>query len=263
MPGLFTLQLADGPGTPVVMSHALGLDHAMWSEWARTQAGRRPVLAYDHPGHGRSPSTAETISMPSLVDGAAELIGHWRRGPVAWIGLSMGGMVGQGLAIRRPELLRGLVLSNTTAVYPPAGKAAWAQRIEAVRAGGMAAVADLVVQRYLHEGFRAANPGVAASLRERILANEPGSYIAACRAVADVDWLDELHRIACPTLVIAGALDAGATPAMAEDIAKRIPGARIEILPEASHLSLAEQPQAFGRVVEEFLAGIDKPKERA
>ena len=263
MPELFTRQLADGPGTPVVLSHALGLDHTMWSEWAATQAGRRPVLAYDHVGHGRSPRPTGPVTMRSLVDDAAHVIEQWQRGPVAWIGLSMGGMVGQGLAIERPGLLRAVVLANTTAVYPEAGKAAWAQRIDAVRSGGMAAVADLVVQRYLHEEFRRAHPEETAQLRERILANEPEAYAKACRAVADVDWLGSLERIRLPALALAGELDAGATPAMAEAIASRIPGARLEVLHGASHLSVLEQPAAFGRAVGEFLTTLDKSTEPA
>lgn len=260
MSELFANQLADGAGAPVVLSHALGLDHAMWSDWAATQAGRRPVLAYDHVGHGRSPPPSRGVTMRTLVEDGAQVVERWNRGPVVWIGLSMGGMVGQGLAIGRHDLLRGVVLANTTAVYPDAGKAAWAQRIAAVRSGGMAAVADLVVQRYLHEDFRLTHPLDVAQLRARILANDATAYAAVCQAIADVDWLDSLHGIALPTLVLAGALDAGATPAMAEAIASRIPGAHLEVLPGASHLSVVEQPAAFGKFVDAFLTTIDESR---
>lgn len=261
MPVLHVTQLADGPGAPVVLGHALGLDHGMWQAWAASQAGRRPVLAFDQRGHGRSPPPGGPLTMASLAEDAAMVVREWCRGPVAWIGLSMGAMVGQGLAILHPELVRGLVLANTTAAYPEAGKSAWAQRIEAVRRGGMEAVADLVVQRYLHDDYRSAHPAEAARLRDRILANDPASYIAACQAVAGVNWLDRLPRIACPTLVIAGARDAGATPGMAAAIASRIPGAALEILADASHLSVAEQPEAFAQLVGAFLAGIDRDLE--
>lgn len=254
----FTIQLADGPGRPVVLSHALGLDHSMWSAWAATQAGQRAILAHDHRGQGRSPMNRAAISMPDLVDDAAQIIENWKRGPVVWIGLSQGGMVGQGLAIRRPDLLSGLVLAHTTAVYPPAGKAAWAARIAAVRAGGMEAVADLIMQRYLSEAFRAAHPEATAHLRAKILENNPENYAAHCQAVGDVDWLEALHLIVCPTLVLAGALDAGATPAMAKAIQERIPGAQLDVLERASHLSPLEQPAAFDRAVRAFLQRLDK-----
>jgi 3-oxoadipate enol-lactonase len=195
--------------------------------------------------------------MQTLVDDAARVVEGWRRGPVVFMGLSMGGMVAQGLGIGRPELVRGLVLANTTSVYPAAAKAAWAQRIATVRAGGMEAVADLVVQRYLSEEFRSANPLAAARLGAKVLANDPESYAACCEAVAEVDWAEELHRIACPTLVLAGALDAGATPEMAQAIASRIAGARLQVLERASHLSVEEQPEAFHAAVEDFLAAIE------
>lgn len=253
----FSTQLAEGPGCPVVASHALGLDSTLWAEWAATQAHRRPVLAYDHRGQGRSARGDGNVSMQGLVDDAARVIEDWRRGPVVFIGLSMGGMVAQGLAIHRPELVRGIVLANTTSVYPAAARAAWAQRVSAVGAGGMTAVADLVVQRYLHEDFRRENPAVAARLRERILANDPQAYAAACEAVAQVDWLDQLPRIACPALVLAGLRDAGATPEMAEAIHARIPGSRLQVLENASHLSVVEQPAAFATAVEGFLAAIE------
>jgi 3-oxoadipate enol-lactonase len=257
MSDIFATELATGPGRPVVVSHALGLDHTMWSTWVATQAGRRPILAYDHRGQGRSAMPNGPLTMQTLVDDAERLIERWHRGPVVWLGLSMGGMVGQGLAIQRPDLLCGLVLAHTAAVYLPAAQLAWAQRIAAVNSGGMAAVADLVTQRYLSDAFRAAHPEAAAHLRRQLLDNDPAGYVANCQAVAEVDWLDALHRVTCPTLVLAGALDIGATPAMALAIQQHIRGAQLEVFENASHLSLLEQPAAFQQAVQGFLKTLD------
>lgn len=254
---IFVVQLADGPGRPVVLSHALGLDHTMWSDWALTQAGQRPVLAYDHRGHGRSSIPAGAMTMHALVDDAEKIILQWGRDAVVFVGLSMGGMVGQGLAIRRPELLGGLVLAHTAAVYSSVAQDAWAQRIEAVAAGGMGAVADLVVQRYLSDEFRRLHPDAAMRLRAQLMTNDARGYSASCHAVRGVDWLDELHRITCPTLVLAGALDLGATPAMAQVIQQRISGARLLVFEHASHLSPLEQPTAFHKAVQDFLLAVD------
>lgn len=257
VPDLHAVVLADGPGRPVVLGHALGLDHTMWRDWAATQAGRRPVLAYDQRGHGASAVPDGPLAMAALADDAAALIDAWGRGPVVWIGLSMGGMVGQGLAIRHPGRVRALVLAHTAARYPEAVQPVWAQRIAAVQVGGMAAVADPVVTRYLHEAFRAEHPQAVADLRARLLACDPAGYVACCHAVAGVDWLDALHHIACPTLVLAGALDLGATPEMARAIQQRIPGARLEVFARASHLSPREQPADFHHAVETFLHAAD------
>ena len=187
------------------------------------------------------------------MDDAARLIREWGRGPVAFVGLSMGGMVGQGLAIRHPDCVSRLLLANTTAAYPVAAQEAWAARVQAVRDGGIAAVIDMVVQRYLHEGFRAAHPEQVEQLRATLGRQDAQAYVRACQAVAAVNYQDDLHRIACPTHVVAGALDAGATPAMAQAIAGRIPGAQLTVLPQASHLSVAECPGEFLALVRHWL----------
>lgn len=239
-------------GVPVMLSHALGLDLTMWDGLAHELRETHPLLRYDHRGHGGSAPAIEPYALDALVDDAARLVDEWGRGAVAFVGLSMGGMVGQGLAIRHPDKVRALVLANTTARYPEVARSAWAERIAAVQQGGMAAVADLVVERYHAAAWRAAHPARAAALKEALLRCEPRSYAAACRAVAGVDWLDRLHEIRCPTLVIAGTADTGATPEMAQQIAERIAGARLETL-DAGHLSVAEQPEAFAERLRGFL----------
>ncbi|MBS0445322.1 MAG: alpha/beta fold hydrolase [Proteobacteria bacterium] len=243
-----------GKGAPVVLAHALGLDRRMWDDHAAGLAATHEVLRYDQRGHGASAIPPGPYTMDALVDDAARLVREWGRGPVVWIGLSMGGMVGQGLAIRHPELVRGLVLANTGAQYPAAAKEAWAQRIAKVEAGGMAAIVEMVIERYLHPGHRAAHPSAVESLRRTLLRSDPAGYVACCHAVANVDWLESLAAVRCPTLVIAGRLDLGAPVAMSEAIASRIPGAALVVLEEASHLSVAEQPALFAEQVQRFLA---------
>jgi 3-oxoadipate enol-lactonase len=242
-----------GEGAPVVLSHALGLDLSMWDGLAPTLARTHAVARYDHRGHGGSAVPAGPYTLDALVDDAARVVREWGRGPVVWVGLSMGGMVGQGLAIRHPELVKGLVLANTTARYPDVARDAWRQRIAAVEGGGMAAVADMVVERYLNADFRASHPDVAQALREQLLRCDPSGYVATCHAVGAVDFLDRLGEIAVPTLVIAGGRDVGATPEMGRAIAERIPGARFELLESASHLSVAEEPKAFETAVQGLL----------
>ena len=240
-------------GAPVVLSHALGLDLSMWDGLAAELGKTHPVLRYDHRGQGGSAVPAGPYTLDELVDDAARLVREWGRGPVVFIGLSMGGMVAQGLAIRHPELVKRVVLANTTAQYPDAARGAWTQRIAAVQQGGMAAVADMVVERYLHAGFRTAHPAAAQALREQILRSDAAGYVASCYAVMSVDWLAQLPKVQCPALVIAGAHDVGATPAMARAIADAIPGAALKVFDDASHLSVAEQPGAFADAVKAFI----------
>lgn len=254
LPQLHVALQGAATGTPVVLAHALGLDLSMWDGLAAALALQHPVLRYDYRGHGGSATPPGAYTLDALVDDAARVIREWGRGPVVFVGLSMGGMVAQGLAIRHPELVRGLVLANTTAQYPEAAQAGWDARIAAVEAGGMARIAETVVERYLHADFRAAHPDVAAALHAQLLRTDATGYLATCHAIRAVDWLPSLVRVKCPTLVLAGARDVGATPAMGQAIAERIADAQFEVFDDASHLSVAETPQRFEAAVRGLIA---------
>jgi len=246
-----------GEGAPIVLSHALGLDQRMWDSLAALLAPRHTVLRYDHRGHGGSAVPAGPYAMDDLVDDAARLIREWSAGPVIWVGLSMGGMVGQGLAIRHPELVRGLVIANSASRYPDAARPLWDERIAKVAQGGLEAIADMVIERYFSAGFRAAQPDIVAAYRRQLLQTDPSGYAAACPAVRDVDWLDRLASIRCPTLVIAGREDVGAPVALSEAMQQRIPAAELVVIDEAAHLSVVEQPAAFSAALDHFLARVE------
>ncbi|WP_298829126.1 alpha/beta fold hydrolase [uncultured Piscinibacter sp.] len=242
-----------GGGTPVVLSHALGADLHLWDDFAAVLAGRHEVLRYDHRGHGGSAVPSGPYAQDDLVDDAARVIREWGRGPVVFVGLSMGGMVAQGLAVRHPELLRGVVIANSSASYPDEARAAWAQRIAAIEQGGLAAIADATMERWFTPAFRAAQPGAVQRVRDTFLRTSADGYIACGRAVAAVDWLSRLDGVSLPALVIAGAQDVGAPVAMSEAIAQRIGGAELRVL-DAAHLSVVERPEEFAQAVQDFVS---------
>jgi 3-oxoadipate enol-lactonase len=236
-----------------VLAHALGCDASMWDDLARHLAAHARVVRYDQRGHGGSDAPAGPYSMADLADDAARLIDALALGPVVWIGLSMGGMIGQELALRHPAKVRALVLANTTSGYPAEAQAGWAQRIAGIRQGGLAAVVDGALQRWFHPGFHAAQPATVAHWRAKVLGCDAAGYIACCEAIAGVDTTSRLPTIGVPTLVIAGALDLGTPPEMARTIAQAVPGARLVVLLEASHLSVLEQPAAFREALDDWL----------
>ncbi|HOB95141.1 MAG TPA: alpha/beta fold hydrolase [Aquabacterium sp.] len=246
---------ADAAGVPVVLSHALGMRLEMWDGLAATLAQHHPVLRYDHRGQGGSAAVRTPYAIDALVDDAARLITEWGRGPVVFVGLSMGGLVAQGLAIRRPDLVRGVLLGNTAAVYPQAGRDGLVQRAEAVRAGGLAAVADATLERFLSAGFRAQRPEAAALVRRDLLRADAEGYALAALAISQVDWSADLGRINCPVQVVAGAQDVGSTVAMAQQIADAVPGAQLSVL-DAAHLSAVEQPAGFAEALHALLSRI-------
>ncbi|KQQ40140.1 hydrolase [Duganella sp. Leaf126] len=244
------------PRHTVVLSHALGCDLTMWDRLATELALEHRVIAYDHRGHGSSASPAGAYTMADLADDAAALLRERDTGPVVWIGLSMGGMVGQELALRHPSLVRALVLANTTSGYPAPVQEVWRQRIATVQAQGIEAIADAVMGRYFHDDFRAAHPGTVARFRRRLVATDAAGYAGCCHAVGTVDTTARLAQIKAPTLVIAGELDQGTPPAMAQVLATAIDGAQLDVLAQASHLSAIEQPQAFNSAVHRFIATL-------
>ncbi len=250
------VQGATASGSAVVMSHALGLDLSMWDELAAQLATGHPVLRYDHRGHGGSAVPAGPYTMDDLVDDAARLIREWGHGPVVWVGLSMGGMVGQGLAVRYPELVKAVVLANTSSKYPEAAAAIFAQRVTTVQTSGMAAIVESVLERYFSAAFRARQTEAVAAARATVLRCDPVGYAACCQAVGGVNWLERLNTVACPTLIIAGALDMGAPVSMSKAMAERIKGSELVVFDQASHLSVAEQPAQFAQALQVFLKRV-------
>jgi 3-oxoadipate enol-lactonase len=244
------------PRHTIVLSHALGCDLTMWDPLANQLAHDARVIAYDHRGHGSSDAPAGEYAMAELADDAARLLRELDTGPVVWIGLSMGGMVGQELALRHPGLVGALALANTTSGYPDAARAVWRQRIDTVNGQGIEAIADAVMARYFHEGFRAEHPATVARFRQRLVTTDAAGYVGCCAAVGSVDTAARLGEIKAPTLVIAGELDQGTPVQMAQTLADGIPGARLDVLEDASHLSAIEQPVAFAQAVTRFIAQL-------
>ncbi|MGH1358592.1 MAG: alpha/beta fold hydrolase [Burkholderiaceae bacterium] len=242
-------QLADGPGCPLVLSHALGLDHQMWLSTAADFNGERPVIVYDHRGHGGSPKPSEPWTMNDLVDDAAALIRELRLGPVVFAGLSMGGMVAQGLLIRHPELLSAALLAHTVARYPAPARQAWENRINTLKTQNIHDILDTVVARYLSAGFREQHAGKTAALAQQLLSMDPRQYCNSCSAIAAVDWLSQLNSIRLPVLVLAGRFDMGAPLEASEQIAGEIPGARLHVMENSAHLSPLEEPERFRQVL--------------
>jgi 3-oxoadipate enol-lactonase len=244
------------PRKTVVLSHALGCDLTMWDELANRLAADCRVICYDQRGHGSSSAPEGPYTMAELADDAARLLRELDSGPVVWIGLSMGGMVGQELALRHPSLVAALVVANSTSSYPEDARAMWRERIAAVRAGGLEAIADAVMGRYFSDAFRAGHPATVARFRRRLTSADASAYLACCAAVAGVDTTARLPGIAAPTLVIAGELDAGTPLPMSETLSRSIPDARLAVLPDASHLSAIEQPRPFAELVSEFMRAL-------
>ena len=243
-----------GSGTPVLLAHAIGCDRRMWDELVPVLQGRHRVIAIDARGHGKSPVPQRPWSLDDMADDAVRLMDRLGIARVHWVGLSMGGMVGQAFALRHPDRLDRLVLANTTSAYGPDGRTMWDNRIRLVTSGGLAAIRDMVAQRYFSDAFRAERADVVARTMDRFVQTPAAGYAGCCEAIREMQLQPRLGGIRAPTLVIAGDLDQGTPVAMSDAIRERIPGARLAILAGASHLSAVEKPAEFNALVRDFLA---------
>jgi 3-oxoadipate enol-lactonase len=246
----------EGQGPVVVLSHALGCDLGMWDELTELLKPRFTVLRYDHRGHGQSQAPAGPYTMEMLADDAAAWISTQTQEPVHFVGLSMGGMAAQALAVRHPQRVRSITIANSAGYYGEPAGAMWRGRMNTVLTQGMAAIADGTIQRWFTPEFaNDTEDGGAtrvAELRSRLLKVAPAPYAASCDAVAKIDFRSSNPSIQCPTLVIAGTRDEATPVALSEAIVASIAGARLAILP-AAHLSAVEVPKAFAGVLSAFL----------
>ena len=242
----------EGDGPIVVLSHALGCDLSMWNGVAAQLARAHTVLRYDHRNHGASEVVPGALRVETLAQDVAELIEREAGGePVHFVGLSMGGMTAQALAVRHPELLKTVVIANSAAHYPD--QSPWRARVETVAAKGVAAIAPGAVARWLTPAYAGTPEGAAAAktLHDVLVRTDAQGYIESCNAVAAIDFRESNHCMAVPTLVIGGLQDEATPMAMSQAMAGAIPGARLVTI-DAAHLSAVERPLEFTQLLIDF-----------
>lgn len=247
-----------GAGEAVVLVHAIGCDLRMWEELANALAHAYRVVCVDVRGHGNSPVEPRPYSLDELADDVAAVLDRLDLPTVHWVGLSMGGMIGQAFALRHGSRLGKLVIANSTSSYGPEGQQMWEARARMVEGGGVASIRDMVAMRYFSEDFRTKQPGSVERVMQRFVQTPAEGYLGCCDAIAGLDFSADLGRIAAPTLVIAGGADAGTPPAMSEAIVRGIPGAKLAVIPGAAHLSAVENPTQFNALIRGFLDSVDR-----
>ena len=248
----------EGEGPWLAMSHSLACNVSMWDEQAKLLSRDYKVLRYDTRGHGESSAPPGPYTLEQLADDAKALFDALGIKRTHWIGLSMGGMIGETFALRYPGFFRSMVLADTTSRRPPNAEQMWGERVKAAREKGMEAVREGTLARWFTEPFRKARPDVMDRIGRDILATPVEGFAGCCDAIARVDVLDRLKEIDCPALVIVGEHDHGTPPEMARAIHENLRGSELVIIPSAAHLSNIEQAQMFNEAVSSFLAKVSK-----
>lgn len=237
----------------LVLSNALGTDLRMWEPLLpHLPAGWR-VLRYDRRGHGLSDVPPGPYAMGQLVRDSEALLDHLQVRGCVFLGLSLGGMVAQGLATKRPDLIRALVLSNTAARIATAS--VWERRIAAVRAQGLAALADSTLERWFTARFRA-DPQ-HRQWRNMLLATPPEGWIGAASAISGTDFYTQTAALRLPVLGLAADRDGSTPPDLVRETINLISGAQFHLLRDAGHLPHIEQPQAYAARLTGFLDSLD------
>jgi 3-oxoadipate enol-lactonase len=244
----------DGPAEAplLVLSNSLGANLAMWEDQMEALVQRFRVLRYDSRGHGATSITPGPYTIGELARDVLGLLDSLQARKVHFCGLSMGGMTGMWLAVHAAERIDRLVLANTA---PQIGTLEiWNTRIETVSKGGLAAIADGVLERWFTRAFRERAPASVARMRAMMTATSPEGYVASCAAVRDMNQWATVGRIASPTLVIAGKHDVSTPPSEGRKLAGSIAGAHYVEL-DAAHISNVEAAERFTAELTGFLAG--------
>jgi len=235
----------------LVLSNSLGTNLAMWDAQMPAFSERFRVVRYDSRGHGASAVTPGPYTIERLARDVIALLDTLDIKRAHFCGLSMGGAVGMWLGANVPERIDRLVLCNTSPkIYSPE---VWNTRIDTVRKGGVAGIADAVLKGWFTAHFHEREPQTLARMRTMLATTPTEGYVACCAALRDMDQWEALARIKRPTLVIAGTHDPATPPAAAKRMVESIKGSRYVEL-DAAHISNVEAADGFTKAVTDFLS---------
>ncbi len=242
-----------GPvGAPaVILVNSLGTDFRIWDTVVARLGERWRIIRYDKRGHGLSDVPDGPYSIDDHTDDLIALADHLVLDRFALVGLSIGGLIAQSLAMRTPERLPALVLADTAARIGTAES--WRARIDAVEQGGLAPLADALMERWFTPNFAAAHPAEYSGWRNMLLRMPAEGYAASCAAIHDADLTASITAIAARTLVVAGDQDASTPPDLVRATAALIPRARFETIAACGHLPPIEQPTALAALIASHL----------
>jgi 3-oxoadipate enol-lactonase len=250
-------ELSGKKGAPVmVLSHSLACSLVMWNPQMDDLSPHFQVLRYDMRGHGHSDVTPGPYTIELLAEDVIGLLDALGIDRMHFVGLSVGGMIGQSLALNHPKRLRSLALCDTSSAVPQEAQPIWQERIERTRAKGMESQANETMERWFTPAFLKQNPPMVGLIRKQILATPVAGYLGCAEAIRKLNYLNRLSEIKLPTLIMVGEDDPGTPVSASQAIHERIPDSKLVILPSARHLSNVEQTEAFNAALLAFLKNL-------
>jgi 3-oxoadipate enol-lactonase len=237
----------------VILHHPLATDLSIWDELTAALLPHYRVVRFDARGHGASEATGAPYDFTMLGADVAGLMDHLKIARAHFLGLSMGGMVGQHLGLEHPQRFASLILCSTSSRIPVEAQPLWEERVKVAREKGMASQVELALSRWLAASSMQSKPALVARMRRYIEATPVEGYAGWCQAIRTLNVTDRLKGIKLPTRVIVGAEDPGTPPAAAQVIHREIAGSDLVEVPGVSHQLHVEEPDTFSRHVREFL----------
>ncbi|WP_299732539.1 3-oxoadipate enol-lactonase [uncultured Tateyamaria sp.] len=241
----------DGPddGAPVVFANSLGTDFRLWDAIMPLLPAGLRILRYDKRGHGLSTCPEGPYAMGALVSDAEKLMDMHGFNDAFFVGLSIGGLIAQGLAIKRLDLMRAMVLSNTGAKIGT--KQIWDDRIAGVKSGGIEALGDATMERWFSKAFRD-TPDLEL-WRNMLVRQQDDGYAGCSAAISGSDFYATTATLRLPTLGIAGSEDGATPPDLVRETVDLVPGSQFHLIRRAGHLPCVEQPEEYARVITDFM----------
>ncbi|MEL6607409.1 MAG: 3-oxoadipate enol-lactonase [Pseudomonadota bacterium] len=239
----------DPSGAPIVFANSLGTDLRLWDPILPLLPAGLRIIRYDKRGHGLSSCPEPPYSMGALVRDVEQLLDHLEVRDSLFVGLSIGGMIAQGLAVKRLDLVRAAVLSNTGAKI--ATPAIWDDRIDTIRRFGMNAIGDATMKRWFSKDFRA-RPELAA-WRTMLTRTPTDGYIGCASAISGTDFYTPTSGLRLPALGIAGSEDDATPPDLVRETLSLIPGSGFALMRRAGHLPCVEDPLTYAGHITRFL----------
>ncbi len=244
----------DLPGNPVILlSNSLGASQVMWAPQLALLEQRYSVIIYDTRGHGASDAPEGPYSFADLVDDAAAVLDHYGVEQADFMGLSLGGMTGLGLALEYPERVGKLVCCDARADAPAGFVTGWDDRIAAIDAGGVEAILNGTMERWFTETFRTHAPDMLARMHAMFLETSATGYKGCAAALKQLDYLKDLGKLRLPVLYVVGTEDAGAPPDVMRAMCEATPGAKFAEVPDAAHIANVDNPAGFNAAISDFL----------
>jgi len=244
-----------GRGKPVlVFANSVGTDLRIWDAVSDLLGDSASILAYDKRGHGLTDLGSPPYGIADHVQDLVGLIDHLRIGKAVICGLSVGGLIAQGLAEARPDLVRGLILCCTATRIGTADL--WNERIRLVEKAGLAAIAEGTMARWFTPAFRTPENPLLAGARTMLLRQDARGYTGTCAALRDADLTAATSRIAVPTLCIAGDGDGSTPPGLVKSMAQRIKGSDFTVIESCGHLPCLEQPGRLAQLITSFIGKV-------